>query len=117
MALNKNLIHAVMKTLGDVANSVYVGDIEGQVDFYTAAGPHYVDTIQKAGANGTSDDTVTIIATWVATGDTTVSSVHLYGTRGNRDPATRQKFSSNVVSESMLKGDAFTVQWVLTAAI
>lgn len=117
MALQAGIAFGIIQALGSGPGHPYTGDDEGQVDFYCAGSPNYVSTILQSGADG-STTYARIVATFVAPEATFVSTVALYGTTGGRGAGTRKQFAvEGGIGQSLLKGEAYSVSWVIHGEI
>ena len=117
MALKDGIANAIIQALGTGPGHPYIGDAEGQVDFFNAAGANYMPTVLQAGADGATTYTW-IAATYIAPEATIVVTVALYGTTGGRGAGTRKQFAvESGVNQPLAKGEAYTVYFVTRGEI
>ena len=119
MTLNENIAKAIIQALGTGTGFPWIGDDEGQVDFWTAAGSNYQNTELVSGADGTTTY-MKVVATWTAPETTTVTSVFLYGTSGSRETTTRTRLAEKDPldsSRTLEKGQGYSVFFSINAEI
>jgi len=115
MALHEKLTFTAIQLLGAGTGFAWAGDDEGQVDFWIDSS-NYEDTELISGADGATNF-MTVQATYTASEPVHIGLVVLYGTRNSRDPATRTRFSDQIVSEDLVEGQSYTVRFTIYADI
>lgn len=118
MALKEGIAQAAIWALGKGQGFPYVGNNEGEIDFwYAPDGSHYEDTVLFSGATGLTRY-MQVYAAHTAPLATTVVALYLYGTSGGRDTLTRKLFAQySPISQALNAADEYVVTWILRSEI
>ena len=110
-----NIAKAAIEALGTGSDFYWVGNSEGYINFYTAAGYVQQTTTLFSGADGATTY-MKVTATWTAPEATVVTDLRLRGSQGGRTSSSLFSQKSGV-NQSLLDSQDYIIYWSIHADI